>query len=72
MRETLSISLPNKIKKEIDQITKEDGITRSDLIRESLNDYLYFRKLNKLRNKMIFKAQSNNIFTDDDVFNKVS
>jgi len=72
MRETLSISLPDKMKKEIDQITKEDGMTRSDIIRESLKDYLYFRKLNKLRNKLIIKAQSNKIYSEDDVFNQVS
>ncbi len=72
MRETLTISLPDKMKKEIDQLTKEEGITRSDLIRESLNDYLYFRKLNKLRNKLIIKALSNKVFTEDDVFNRVS
>ncbi len=72
MRETLTISLPDKMKKEIDQLTKEEWITRSDLIRESLNDYLYFRKLNKLRNKLIIKALSNKVFTEDDVFNRVS
>jgi hypothetical protein len=69
MREKLNFKLSKKIKNEI---AKEDGITRNDVIRESLNNYLYFRKLNKLRNKMILKAQTNNIFTDDDIFNKVS
>jgi metal-responsive CopG/Arc/MetJ family transcriptional regulator len=65
MRDTIRISLSNNIKKEIDQIIKEDGISRSDIILKSLNDYLYFRKLNKLRNKMIFKARENNIFNVD-------
>jgi len=51
---------------------KEEGITRSDVIRESLKDYIYFRKLKKLRNKMIIKAQKNGIFTDQDVFDTVS
>ncbi|MEW5692893.1 MAG: ribbon-helix-helix domain-containing protein [Candidatus Hydrogenedentota bacterium] len=72
MRETLTISLPNKIKREIDQITREEGVSRSNIIRESLENFLYFRKLNKLRNKLIIKAQSNKIFTEDDVFNRVS
>jgi hypothetical protein len=53
MRQTLTISSPRVLKKEI-------------------TDYIYFMKLKKLRNKMIVKAQKNGIFTDQDVFYKVS
>ena len=72
MRQVITISLPEKIKKEVDSLIKEDGVTRSDIIRESLKDYIYFRKLNKLRNKMVIKAQKRGIFTDQDVFDIVS
>ena len=71
MRQSITISLPEKVKKEVDYLMKEEGITRSDVIRESLKDYIYFRKLKKLRNKMIIKAQKNGIFTDQDVFDAV-
>ena len=72
MRQTLTISLPQALKKEIDALVKEDGLTRSDLIRESLSDYIYFRKLKKTRDKMVTKAQKIGIYTDEDVFNKIS
>ena len=72
MRQTLTISLPEKLKNEVDVLVKEDGINRSDLIRESLKDYIYFRKLRKLRDKMIIKAQKNGIFTNQDVYDRVS
>ncbi len=72
MRQAITISLPEKIKKEVDSLKKEDGVTRSDIVRESLKDYIYFRKLNKLRNKMVIKAQKRGVFTDQDVFDIVS
>lgn len=72
MRQTLTISVPPVLKGEIDMLVKEDGSTRSDLIRESISDYIYFRKLKKIRDKMITKAQKIGVYTDEDVFDRVS
>ncbi len=70
MRQTLTISLPLKIKKDLDKICREEGIAKSYLIRESLRDYLFLRQFRKLRKQMLSKAKE--VYTDEDVFNKVS
>ncbi len=57
---------------EMDTILKEEGISRSDLVREAIHDYIYFRKLKKIRDKMVSKAQASGIFNDEDVFERVS
>jgi len=72
MRETITISIPDHLRKELDQITSEEGISRSDIVRESLRDYLFIRHFRSLRNRMMAKAQAVGIFTDEDVFNRVS
>jgi metal-responsive CopG/Arc/MetJ family transcriptional regulator len=72
MRHALSVSLPEKLSIEIDQILKEDGISRSDFFRQAISDHIYFKKFKKIRDKMILKARSNGIFTDEDVFERVS
>ncbi len=72
MRQALTISLPEKTALEMDKFIKEEGNTRSHFIREAIQDYIYFRKLRKLRDKMTLKAQKNKIFTDEDVFKLVS
>ena len=72
MRQTLTISIPKEIKKELDQATEEEGISRSDIVRESLRDYLFVRRFRALRNKMMAKAQSKGVYTDQDVFDRVS
>ena len=41
MRETITISMPEEIKKQLDKITSQEGTTRSNIIRESLRDYLF-------------------------------
>ncbi len=72
MRQTITISLPEEIKQEIDRIVKEEGVSRSDVIRESLRDYLFVRRFRALRSRMASRARSQNIFTDEDVFERIS
>lgn len=53
-------------------MSEKEGISRSDLVRESLRDYFFFRKFQDLRARMMAKAQAQGIFTDEDVFKRVS
>jgi predicted transcriptional regulator len=72
MRETVTISLPRAIRRELDKIAKEEGISRSDVLRQSLEDFLFVRRFRQLRQRMMAAAQADGIFTDEDVFNRVS
>jgi len=72
MRETITISVSEEIKAELDKIAYDEGISRSDIVRESLRDYLFTRRFRQLRAKMLAKAQAQDIFTDEDVFKRVS
>ena len=66
------ISIPKKIRKSLDAITKEEGLSRSEVVRECLRDYLVVRRFRALRRKMIPHAQKQGIYTDEDVFKLVS
>jgi predicted transcriptional regulator len=72
MRETVTISLPQAIRRQLDKIAKEEGISRSDVLRQSLEDFLFVRRFRQLRQRMMAAAQAQGIFTDEDVFNRVS
>ena len=72
MRRTITISLPKDVKRDLDKATAEEGLSRSDLIRESLRDYLFMRRFRQLRARMMAKAQAQGIFTDDDVFKRLA
>ncbi len=72
MRKTITISLPKNVKQDLDAATAEEGLSRSDLIRESLRDYLFMRRFRQLRSRMMAKAQAQGIHTDEDVFKRLA
>jgi metal-responsive CopG/Arc/MetJ family transcriptional regulator len=72
VRETITISLPEDLKRELDAVIAKEGLTRSDLVRESLRSFLAIRKFRQLRQKLTAKAKAQGIFTDQDVFDRVS
>ena len=72
MRSTITISLPQKMRSELDTLSSAEGISRSDIVRESLRDYMFIRRFRLLRERMIKKASQKGIFTDQDVFDRVS
>lgn len=72
MRSTITISVPKQLRAELDQLSQIDGVSRSDIVRESLRDYLFVRRFRKLRGSMVSKASSMGIYTDQDVFDRIS
>ena len=72
MRESISISLPEDVKAELDRFAAARGITRSDAVREALADYLFVQKLRARRARLMPYAEAQGIFTDEDVFRTVS
>ena len=72
MRETVTISLPQGVRRELDKVAKEEGVSRSDVLRQSLEDFLFVRRFRRLRQRMMAVAQAEGIYTDDDVFTRVS
>ena len=72
MRETVTISLPRAIRRELDRIAKEEGVSRSDVLGQSLDDFLFVRRFRQLRQRMMAAAQAQGIYTDEDVFTRVS
>jgi metal-responsive CopG/Arc/MetJ family transcriptional regulator len=72
MRDTVTISLPQAVRRELDRVAKEEGLSRSDVLRQSLDDFLFVRRFRQLRQRMMATARVRGIFTDEDVFKHVS
>lgn len=71
MRQTLTIRLPDDLRKELQKISKEESKPMSDLVRESLQRYISIYKFRRLRNKVLPFAESQGILTDEDVFDVI-
>jgi metal-responsive CopG/Arc/MetJ family transcriptional regulator len=72
MRETVTISLPAAVRRELDRVAREEGVSRSDVLRQSLEDFLFVRRFRALRQRMMASAQAQGVYTDEDVFTRVS
>jgi metal-responsive CopG/Arc/MetJ family transcriptional regulator len=57
---------------ELDRVSRLEGVSRSDIVRESVQDYLFLRRFRTLRKTMVAKASRRGIHTDQDVFDRVS
>jgi predicted DNA-binding protein len=54
MGKTVSVRLPDKMEKDLDGLSKETGVSKSDLVKEALRGYLnetrgYYIALKRLR-----------------------
>ena len=68
MRRSITITLPDELGDAVDSLTREEGLSSTEIVCKSLSDYIYFRKLKKTREAMIPHAEARGIMTDQDVF----
>jgi metal-responsive CopG/Arc/MetJ family transcriptional regulator len=72
MQETITINLPQDIRSALDEVLREGSQSPNELVCEALRNYLFIRKFRQLREHMTSKAQTQGIYTDQDVFDRVS
>ena len=72
MGDTVTITLPGKVKSILETITEQEGIPVDELINTAIEEYLFFRQLRLLRQRMIAKAQAQGIYSEEDIFDQIS
>ncbi len=69
---TLTIRLPQALKTELDEISKDENKAVSDIVRESLRRYVAIEKFRSVRRKILPFAEAQGLLTDDDIFKALS
>ncbi len=69
---TLTIRLPESMKNELDQLSREENRAVSDIVRESLKRYIAVEKFRSVRGKILPFAEAQGLLTDEDVFKALS
>lgn len=72
MKQTLTVRLPDDLRKELQQISDSEAKPVSDLVRESIQRYVAIYNFRKLRNTVLPFAEAQGILTDEDVFRSIS
>ena len=70
MSESIVIDLSEDTKTALDHATREEGVSRNELIDRALKDYLFIRRFRGLRQRMM--AEGPETYTDQNVFDRVS
>jgi Arc/MetJ-type ribon-helix-helix transcriptional regulator len=72
LRTTLTVSLPKKMRREIGQSARALHLTESEFVRRALQDRLWEESFEASRRKLAPPARAQGIYTDEDVFKRVS
>ena len=72
MRSVLSVSLPDKMAVELDGLAKATGRNKSDIVKESLGEFLWENRFRRIKKRLSAKAKAAGFVTDDDVFKAIS
>jgi metal-responsive CopG/Arc/MetJ family transcriptional regulator len=72
LRKSVTISLPAEISERLDDVTRDEGASRSDVVRAALTRYLDLRELRRVRELLRAEAAAKGILTDEDISRLVS
>ena len=69
---SLNVRIPEDLQKQLFVISKREHIPLSDLVRESLRQFVAVRRFRQLRKQILPLSEAQGFLTDDDVFKQVS
>jgi predicted transcriptional regulator len=72
MRTVLSVSLPKPLAAELSRLATKTGRTKSDIVKESVSQYLWEARFSAVRRRLIRRAKRAGMLTEEDVFRAVS
>jgi metal-responsive CopG/Arc/MetJ family transcriptional regulator len=72
MQATLTISIPTRIKAQLEKVSKKENMRKGEIIRDALKQYFAQREFQDLRKMVIPKAQKQGFYTDEDIFKAIS
>ncbi len=65
---TLTIRIPDSLRKELKTLSREENKAVSDIVRESIRRHVALERFRALRKKVLPFAEAQGILTDEDVF----
>jgi metal-responsive CopG/Arc/MetJ family transcriptional regulator len=69
MKQSLTVSLTEKVHSDLERLAKDEGLSKSQIVRNAIRDYVFAKKLMIFRSKMLANAP-NGMFNNEDVFDR--
>ncbi len=71
MGATVTVSLPEDLTQELDELASQEGVSRSDIVLRSVAKYVFLRRFDTLAAKATAEARSQGIYTEEDVWRRL-
>ena len=72
MDDTITVRLPKKLREKLRKLSRREKVNMSELVRESLEQYISLREFRRLRKKVLPFAEAQGMLTDEDIFRSIS
>lgn len=72
MNQTLTIRIPDNMREELQELSRNENKPVSDIVRESLKRYLAIYRFRRLKNMVLPFAEAQGILSDEDIFTIIS
>lgn len=72
MKQTITIRLPEKLRKELAIAVKAEKTSKSEIIRDAVTHYLALKRFRQIRKHILPFAEAQGLITDEDVFKAIS
>lgn len=69
---TLTIRIPEDLRVDLQEISNQQHMPVSDLVRESIRRYVAVQRFQSLRKRTLPFAEAQGLLTDEDVFRAIS
>lgn len=68
----LNVRVSSNLRKKLEAISRRENIPLSDLVRESLQQFVAIRQFRQFRKQVLPCAEAEGFLTDEDVFRSIS
>lgn len=68
MQTNISIRFPDDLRDDLDRFAETRGMSRGDVVRAAVQEYLFVRRFHELRRELMPYAEAQGIYYDEDVF----
>jgi hypothetical protein len=72
MQEKITIALPEQTRNALDDVTRQDRVDVTQVVTRAIEEYLFFRRLRLLQDRMTSQARARGVLSEQDVFDTVS
>ncbi len=71
MGATVTVDLPEKLKCDLDEVARREGVSPGDIVRRSVEKYVFLRRFDAVCAELTAEARAKGIYTEEDILRRI-